>query len=423
MQLVSRLSASNWNTVIRALSENRQPENALSLCKQMVRNSFLPDNYALSFIFRACAETADVVSVLMYHGLVIKLGWERYDYVQNGLIHSYASCKSIDSARKLFDQSSNRDVITWTAMINGYLKIGEIVFARELFDQMPMKNAVSWSSMINGYAQMGMFKESLGTFNDLLIAGIQPNHSGLVGALSACASLGALAQGSWIHEYIDRNNIKMDAPLATALLGMYAKCGCIDIACDIFEKMPSRDVFAYTSLIMGLADHGESVTALKFFRRMEEDGVCPNEVTFVSALSACSRMGLVEEGLRIFGSMKDVYGIVPGPKHYGCLVDILGRAGLVEHAEKVIRMMPMEPDSCVLGSLLNACRVHGNVEMGRMTVDGLSERSVSLDHSGLQVLLSNIYANLDKWNDVERIRKGMEEKKVKKVTGCSSIEF
>ncbi|KAI3462266.1 hypothetical protein Pfo_018929 [Paulownia fortunei] len=406
LHFASHRSVSIWNTVIRALSENNKPENAFLLCKQMAKISFLPDNYTFSFIFRACAEISDVILVLMYHSLVIKLGWERYDYVQNGLIHCYASCQSVDSARKLFDESCNRDVVTWTALINGYLKTGELLFARELFDQMPNKNAVSWSSMINGYAQMGMFTEALEIFNDMLIAGIQPNPSGLVGALSACTHLGALVQGRWIHAYIDQNNMELDVELGTALIDMYAKCGCISIACDIFGKMPCRDVFAYTSLIVGLADHGESMSALKFFRRMEDEGVRPNEVTFI--------------WLRIFGSMRDVYGIVPGPKHYGCLVDLLGRAGLLEQAGKVVRRMPMEPDSYVLGALLNACRVHGNINLGKIMVDGLTERS--LGHSGVHVLLSNIYASVNKWDDVERVRKGMEEKKVKKVTGCSLLE-
>ncbi|KAK6127535.1 hypothetical protein DH2020_038738 [Rehmannia glutinosa] len=415
LHLVSYRSVSIWNTAIRALSENHQPENAFLLCKQMVNSTILPDNYTFSFIFRACAEISDVVLVLMYHSLVIKLGWERHDYVQNGLIHCYASCKSIESAHKVFDHSSNRDIVSWTAVIM------PLPPHRELFDAMPDKNAVTWSSMINGYTQMGMFVEALQTFNDMLIAGIRPNPSGLAGALSACAHLGALIQGKWIHAYIDRNNINLDIALSTTLIDMYAKCGRIDIACDVFDKMPHRDVFAYTSLILGLADHSETNRALEFFKRMENEGVRPNEVTFICVLSACSRMGLVEEGLRIFERMTGIYGIVPGPKHYGCLVDLLGRAGLLEQAAKVVRMMPVEHDSYVMGALLNACRVHGDdMVVGKLMVDGLNEGS--LDHSGLHVLVSNIYASMNKWDEVERVRKGMVEKRVKKVTGCSLLE-
>ncbi|KAH6799340.1 hypothetical protein C2S51_035824 [Perilla frutescens var. frutescens] len=416
LRLSSHRSVSIWNTVIRASSQNHRPQNAFLLCKHMIKNGVLPDNYTFSFVFRACAQLCDVVAALMCHSLVIKLGWERYDYVQNGLVHCYACCESVEFARNVFDESSDRDVITWTAVINGYLKIREIGPARELFDEMPNKNAASWSSMINGYAQMGMFKEALETFNDMLISGIRPNLSGIVGAVTACTYLGALAQGMWIHAYIDRSFMELDGVLGTALVDMYAKCGCIAIALDVFEKIPCRDVFAYTSLVSGLANHGESITALEVFRRMEDEGVEPNEVTFICVLSACSRAGLVEEGLRIFRRMTDIYGIEARPQHYGCLVDLLGRVGLLEQAEKVVRSMSVEADAYVVGALLNACRVHGNMDSGKALADGLSE------HSGVHVLVSNIYASLNKWEDVERVRKEMAEKRVKKVAGCSLVE-
>lgn len=415
-------SASAWNTVIRASYENHRPQNALLLCKQMIDNGFSPDNYTLSFIFRACVELSDAISASMCHTLVIKLGWERHDYVQNGLVHCYASCDSINSARKVFDESPARDVVTWTAVINGYLKIGEIGHARELFDEMPNRNAASWSSMINGYAQMGMFAESLQTFNDMLSSGTRPNHSAAVGALSACAYLGAPAQGMWIHAYIDRRNMELDAALGTALVDMYAKCGCIAIARAVFDKIPYRDVFAYTSLISGLADHGESSDALAVFRRMEEEGVCPNEVTFVCVLCACSRGGLVEEGLRIFRRMREVYGIEAREKHYSCLVDLLGRAGMVEEAEKVAGRVWSEgegdADACMVGALLQAWRVYGNGNGSLELVDGLRERS----GIGVGVLVSNVYASLKKWEDVERVRKEMAERRVNKVGGCSLVE-
>ncbi|KAL8550028.1 hypothetical protein ACS0TY_008742 [Phlomoides rotata] len=419
LHLSSHRSVSIWNTAIRALSENHQPHNAFLLCKHMVRSSLLPDNYTFSFLFRACAEISDVVLASMCHSLVIKLGQGRYDYVQNGLIHCYASCTSIDSARRLFDESSNRDVITWTAMINGYFKIGEPGLARKLFDKMPIKNAASWSCMINGYAHLGMPMEALEIFNNMLISGIRPNFSGFVGALSACTSLDALVQGMWIHAYIDRNNMKLDGVLGTALIDMYSKCGCIGIALDVFERLPSRDVFAYTSLILGLANHGESIRALELFKRMEDEGVRPNEVTFICVLIACSRVGMVEQGLRIFGRMKDVYGIIPRSQHYGCLVDLLGRAGLVEEADEVVRKMPVEADEFVLGALLNACRFNGDMNFEKTTVDGLSERC--LDHSGVHVLVSNIYASLNKWDDVERVRREMADRRVKKVVGFSLL--
>ncbi|KAG6719410.1 hypothetical protein I3842_03G003700 [Carya illinoinensis] len=409
-----------WNSMVRAFSERNEPLKALSLYKDMLESGFLPNNYTFSFLLRACADLSDVSLGLILHSQVIRLGWESYDFVQNGLIHLFATCNCMGAARKLFDGSVNRDVITWTALINGYVKGGLVRVAREFFDQMPEKNVVSWSAMINGYAQVGLFKEALELFNDMQVSGFRPNHASIVGALTACAFLGALDQGRWIHAYVDRNGMELDRVLGTALVDMYAKCGCIETARCVFDEMPNRDVFAFTSLISGLANHGLSTSAIELFIRMKSEGVIPNEVTFICVLSACSRVGLVDEGMRIFNSMSQFYGIEPGVQHYGCLVDLFGRAGMLKEAKKVVRAMPMEPDSYVLGALLNACRVHGDFELGKETVEHFVQQS--LDHGGVHVLLSNMYASANKWDDVAKVRKGMEEKKVKKVPGCSLIE-
>ncbi|KAI7754303.1 hypothetical protein M8C21_024819, partial [Ambrosia artemisiifolia] len=321
---------------------------------------------------------------------------------------------------KMFDGCLSKDVVTWTAVVNGYVKVGDVKVARQLFDEMPERNSVSWSAMINGYVQVGLFKEGLDLFNEMLGCGFEANHSSVVGALSACGFLGALDQGRWIHAYVDRKGMELDGVLGTALVDMYAKCGCIELAYRVFEQMPVRDVFAFTSLISGMANHGESARAIALLSRMEREGVKPNEITFICVLNACSRMGLVKEGLRVFESMTVVHGIKPSVQHYGCLVDLLGGAGMLEQAKKVVAEMPMEPDSYVLGALLNACRVHGNVELGSEMVEGLTERG--LDRSGVHVLLSNIYASVNQWGYVENVRKRMEDKQVKKDPGCSLIE-
>ncbi|GKV26820.1 hypothetical protein SLEP1_g36049 [Rubroshorea leprosula] len=410
-----------WNTMIKAFVETNQNTRALSLCKKMVRSGFMPNNYTFSFVLRACTEVSELSLGAASHAQVIKLGWESYDFVQNGLIHLYASCSLMDSARKVFDMGVNRDVITWTALINGYVKCGEVRVAQQLFDQMPEKNVVSWSAMITGHVQVGLLREALELFNEMQVSGFRPNHAAIVGALTACAFLGALDQGRWIHAYVDRNGMELDKLLGTALIDMYAKCGCIEMACCAFNEMKNRDVFAFTSLISGLANHGQSARALELFARMQNEGVVPNEVTFICILSACSRMGLVDEGLRIFSDMSKVYGIEPWVQHYGCLVDLLGRAGMLEDAKKLVREMPLEPDSYVLGALLNACRMHSDVELGKETVQSLAKRS--LDHDGVHVLLSNMYASVNQWEGVVKVREEMEDKKVRKVPGCSLIEL
>lgn len=214
--------------------------------------------------------------------------------------------------------------------------------------------------------------------------------------------------------------MSLDRMLGTALIDMYAKCGCIEMACSVFDEMDDRDVYAFTCLISGLANHDKSEAAIDFFNRMQDEGVLPNEVTFVCVLNACSRMGMVDEGLRIFESMSNRYAIEPQIQHYGCLVDLLGRAGKIEEAKKVVREMPLQPDSYTLGALLDACRVHGDVQLGEEMVDSLVQRC--LDHGGVHVLLSNMYASADKWEDVSKVRKKMEDKNIRKLPGCSSIE-
>ncbi|KAI3798710.1 hypothetical protein L1987_33988 [Smallanthus sonchifolius] len=419
-QSIPHRSTYIWNTMIRAFSEQGKSETALDLFKRMFGCGFLPTNYTFSFVLRACADLCEVNLGLECHNLAIKLGWESYDFVQNGLIHLYAVCNCLDCCSRLFDSSLNRDVITWTAVINGYVKAGKVEVARQLFDEMPNKNNVSWSVMINGYVQVGLFKEGVDMFSDMLRHGLRPNRASIVVALSACGFLGALDQGRWIHAYVDKKKMELDGILGTALVDMYAKCGCIELAYRVFEEMPCRDVFAFTSLISGLANHGESAGALALFSKMEMEGVKPNDITFICVLNACSRMGLVKEGLRVFETMTNVYGIMPSVQHYGCLVDLLGGAGMLEQAKKVVTEMPLEPDFYVLGALLNACRVHGDVELGSEMVEGLVERG--LDLSGVHVLLSNIYASVDQWGYVENVRKKLEDKKVKKDPGCSLIE-
>ncbi|GAB2228824.1 hypothetical protein Droror1_Dr00022955 [Drosera rotundifolia] len=412
-----------WNTIIRTLTEtNNEPVEAIYLYKEMLAHGLLPNNYTFSFIIRACVNLCDLWMGRLVHAQVVKLGWEDYDFVLNGFIHLYAVCGAMDDSTKLLGRDVNRDVVAWTAVINGYLKSGRVAEARELFDEMPERNAVTWGAMVAGYAQMGYFREALELFNEMIMmrGGIRPQHACIVGALTACAALGALDQGRWLHGYVDKNKMELDMKLGTSLVDMYAKCGCIEMALCVFEEIPCKDVFHYTSLISGLSNHGMSAGAIQLFRRMELEGVCPNEVTFISVLSACSRMGFVDDGLQIFRSMKSKYGIQPGVEHYGCMMNLLGTAGLLEEAEKIMRSMPMKPDAHVLGALLNACRVHGDVELGKEMIQQLMEQG--LDHGGSHTGLSNLLASSNQWDEVERTRKEMEEKKVRKLPGCSSIE-
>ncbi|VAH28695.1 pentatricopeptide repeat-containing protein At5g66520-like [Triticum dicoccoides] len=430
------------NILLRGLLPDA-PLRALALFPRLRRilPAFLPNNYTFSFLLTASIATAIPIPspsftssahtqlICALHALAVTLGWDAHAYVSNGFIHAYASRGFLDAARRVFDTAvlaRTDDVCSWTSLLTAYARAGHMDDARSLFDGMPHKTPIAWSAMLSAHVGAGGFVDALEVFDMMLSARIRPNRAAIVGALAACGGLGALEQGRWVHALITATTGRMDAGVATALVDMYAKCGNLDSARQVFAAMPEpeRDVFAYTAMISGLSDHGHCQEAVELFGQMQDQGVRPNEVTFICVLCTCARAGggLVSVAREIFQSMSAVHGIEPGVEHYGSLVDVLGRAGMLAEAAAVVRAMPMRPDSYVLGALLNACRVHGGdgVKLGKQVVEWLAE--LGLDHSGVHVQLSNMYACSSKWEDVVRIRSVMEEKKVAKVPGCSMVE-
>ncbi|CAN6481859.1 unnamed protein product [Victoria cruziana] len=409
-----------WNTMMRGCVEKDRPILALSLYKKMVDGGDRPNNYTFSFLLRAVVGAGGLVEGRCVHAQIVKLGWASYDFVQNGLIHVYVVLGLVDDARQVFDESSEKDVVSWTAIVNGYAKSGRIETARALFDEMPEKNAVSWSAMIASYAQLGFANEAIEIFREMQLAGLRPNYAAILSVLCACAQVGALEQGKWIHCYVRKQGMELDCAIGTALIDVYAKCGYIDIAHQVFVQMPEKDVCAWTSMISGSAMHGLGERAIELFLKMQRDGVRPNEVTFIGVLSACGQVGLVEYGRRCFENMTRLFNITPGIEHYGCMVNLYGRAGMLEYARALVQTMPVKPDAYVLGALLGAAKMRGDVELAEQMASKLGD--LRLDHGGVHVLISNMYAAAQRWEDVARVRKVMEEKKVKKTPGCSLIE-
>ncbi|XP_031269987.1 pentatricopeptide repeat-containing protein At3g62890-like [Pistacia vera] len=242
----------------------------------------------------------------------------------------------------------------------------------------------------------------------------------MVSLLLACTHLVALETGKWLHAYIMKKVIEVDVALGTALVDMYAKCGSIENAEIVFEELAEKDVMTWTALVVGLAMCGQGDEALKYFHEMQISGLKPDAITLVGALVACSHAGLVEEGISYFNSMTKTYGIQPSIEHYGCFVDMLGRAGRIAEAEELIKKMPMTPDHFVLGGLLGACRIHCNLEVAERVAQQLLE--LYPDNGGSYIILSNIYSLSRKWEEAKRIRELMAERKIKKSPGCSLIE-
>ncbi|EEF43015.1 pentatricopeptide repeat-containing protein, putative [Ricinus communis] len=378
----------SWTTLIQAYSKMGYPSEAIAA---FFRMNCTADRMTLVVVLSACSQLGDFT-----------LGKKILAYMDH----------------HLFDVHS--DVFLGNALLDMYLKCGQPHLARQLFHLMPVKNLVSWNSMISGLAHQGLFKEALHMFRRMQTMGLKPDSVTLVGVLNSCANLGDLELGKWVHSYIDKNHMKADGYVANALVDMYAKCGSIDQAFMVFQAMKCKDVYSYTAMIVGFAMHGKADRALAIFSEMPRMGVRPDHVTLVGVLSACSHAGLLEEGRRHFQDMSRLYHLQPQTEHYGCMVDLLGRAGLISEAEAFTNKMPIVPDASVWGSLLGACKIHAKVELGETVIQKLIEMEPERD--GAYILMSNIYSSANRWRDALKWRKAMKQNNIKKTPGCSSIE-
>ncbi|PKA48476.1 Pentatricopeptide repeat-containing protein [Apostasia shenzhenica] len=314
-----------------------------------------------------------------------------------------------------------RDVYVDSALVDLYAKCGRSDDAKEVFDEMPSRNVVSWSSLISGFVRCNRFKEALSIFCEMLVHGPKPNQVTLTGILAACAHLGALEQGRWVHSYMYRNDIEVNNfTVGTALIDMYAKCGCVDDAFSMFNGLPSKDVYCWTALINGLAVNGRSFECLHLFSRMIQEGLRPNEITFLSVLTACCHGGLLEESEEYFDCMEREYGIKPKLEHYGCMVNLFGRAGNFEKALLYMKNMPMEPSSAMWGALFRACMIHQNFVLGERV--GKHLVGMKPEQSGGYVLLTNLYSLSCRWVEAAGVRTLMRGRMVEKAAGCSWVE-
>ncbi|OVA20923.1 Pentatricopeptide repeat [Macleaya cordata] len=409
----------NWNTMIKAYSKSSKPEKGLEIFIKMRNENVNPNMHTFPILIKSCV---GLPSLSQVHCQIVKFALDIDVYIISSLIKSYSNWGLLDFARKVFDESLDRNIVCWTSLITGYCDNGLVSRARKLFDEMPERNDVSWSAMISGYVRNNCFSEAIALFRKLKkCSGSKPNPSLLVSVLNACANLGASKEGKWVHSYIYENGFGYGLELGTALVDFYAKCGFVEMAQKVFYKMPRKDVTAWSAMISGLAINGCGELALKVFMEMEKSEIKPNAVTFVGILTACSHGGLVDEGWRFFKHMTNDYGISPTIEHFGCMVDLLGRAGQIEEAERLISRMPMEPDGIIWGALLNGCLMHGNVKLGVKVGEHLVE--LEPQHSGRYVLLANLYAKMDKWDGVSRLRRMMRDRNVATVTGSSVIEI
>lgn len=411
----------SWGTMIDGYVQIECLSEALLLYRAMCRTGLGPNDVMVVDLISSCGRLIAIGEGQQFHGIIVKAGFDCYDFIQATIINFYAACGIISLARLQFEVGIKDHLASWNALIAGYMRSGMVEQAAELFNKMPERDVFSWSTMISGYTQSEQPNLALELFLEMIASGIQPNEITMVSVFSAIATLGTLIIGRWGHEFLHKNSIPLNDNLSAAVIDMYAKCGSISTALDVFYEIRDKvsTVSPWNAIICGLAMHGHAKLSLEIFSNLQRLHIKLNSITFIGVLSACCHAGLVEAGERYFKSMKNVYNIEPNIKHYGCMVDLLGRAGRLQEAEELIQNMPMKADAVIWGTLLAACRTHGNVEIGERAAESLVRLEPS--HGPGRVLLSNIYADAGKWEEAFSIRRSMQMQKLKKSPGCSGV--
>ncbi|KVH93051.1 Pentatricopeptide repeat-containing protein [Cynara cardunculus var. scolymus] len=412
-----------WNIMIAGYNRSKLFDESRRVFREMEARRVVPTSVTLVSMLSACSKLKDSDGCKHVHRYVKDGRVETNVVLNNALIDTYAACGEMDAALVVFDKMKTRDVISWTVVLSGFLNAGKLDVAREFFDQMPERDSVSWTAMIDGYVRQNRFKEGLMLFKNMQDAKVEPDEFTIVSVLTACANTNALDLGEWINVSIDKNEdkIKNDVFVRNALIDMYFKCGEVRKAVDVFEKMPVRDKFSWTCVINGYAINGFGNEAIDMFNKMMNASIKPDEICYLGVLCACTHTGMVEEGRKFFASMTIDHGLEPEVEHYGCMVDLLGRAGLLAEAYNTIITMPMAPNSVVWRALLGGCGIHKDVFLAEIAAKKLIE--LDPENGGGYALLCNIYAGSNRWEDLREVRTMMMNRGVTKTLGCSSIEI
>ncbi|KAM6579910.1 hypothetical protein CsatA_003684 [Cannabis sativa] len=443
-----------YNTLIRGLIDFSQIAVNTFMEMRLKPLSSPIDSFTFVFLIKSAANLRCVRFGIQLHCQALIHGLDTHLFVGTTLVSLYSECEVLNFAKKVFDEMSEPNVVAWNAFLNGcfkcgdlrsgeeffemmpirnlsswdillkgYVKLGEIELAKITFLRMSVKDDVSWSTMIVGFAQNGCFDEAFGFFREIHKLRLKPNEASLSGVLSASAQAGTFEFAKVVHCLIEKSGFVWMVSVCNALLDTYSKCGDLGMARLVFERMleKKKSVVSWTSMIASLAMHGYGVEAIELFHKMENCVIKPDGVSFISVLYACSHAGLIEEGCRYFSMMRD-FDIEPTIEHYGCMVDLYGRAGKLEKAYEFACEMPISPNDIIWRTLLGACSLHGNVKLAEQIKKRLSRFDLDNSSSADHVLLSNVYASLGKWEDVASVRRSASEQKIKKAPGWSMIE-
>lgn len=417
---------SAYNYIIGGYLKQGLVKESLSLVRRLVFSHEKPDGYTFSMILKASNCSGYVSSpyslVRVAHAQIIKSDVVADDVLYTALVDSYVKNGRVGFARTLFDMMLKKSVICSTSMISGYMNQGSFGDAEEIFTKTLEKDVVVFNAMIEGYSKSIEYaRKSLDIYIDMQRLNFWPNISTFASIIGACSVLASVEVSQQIQCQLVKTELYTDIKMGSALIDLYSKCGRIEDAQKVFDHMPKRNVFSWTSMIDGYGKNGYPNEALELFSRMKtECHVEPNFVTFLSALSACGHAGLVDKGLEIFESMEKDYSLKPKMEHYACMVDLLGRAGSLQQAWELIMAMPETPNSDVWAALLSSCTLHGDVEMASKAAHELFKLNAN-SRPGAYVALSNTLAAAGKWDSVSELRERMKARGISKDTGYSWV--
>lgn len=392
-----------WNAMISGYAQNGVDEDALKLFVEMLVDTDLsPNETTMASVLPSCVRSEAFARKEDMHGYVVKRGMEKNKFVQNALMDMYSRVGKMEVAQRIFDEMLSRDIVSWNTVITGYVISGRFSEAFCLVSEMQ--------------------RSEEGDEDDGGCKYYKPNNITLMTVLPACGSLAALAKGKEIHGYAIRNLLDSDVAVGSALVDMYAKCGSLVLSRAVFDRLRRRNIVTWNVLIMAYGMHGHGEEALKLFDEMLVRGEAkPSDVTFIAALASCSHAGMVGRGLELFHEMEEKHGVERTPDHYACVVDLLGRAGQLDEAYRLITEMGTGPHQAgAWSSLLGACRIHRNVRLGSIAANHLFE--LEPDEASHYVLLSNIYSAVGLWKEAMEVRNKMKLMGVRKEPGCSWIE-
>jgi pentatricopeptide repeat protein len=389
-EVMTNRDSITWTTMVTGLTQNGLESEALDVFRRMRVQGITIDQYTFGSILTACGALSALEQSKQIHTYAIRTCYDDNVFVGSALVDMYSKCRSI--------------------------RLAETVFRRMAF-----RNIISWTAMIVGYGQNGCSEEAVRAFSDMQRDGIDPDDYTLGSVISSCANLASLEEGAQFHCLALVSGLMPYITVSNALVTLYGKCGSIEDAHRLFDDMSFHDQVSWTALVSGYAQFGKAKETIDLFEKMLSKGVKPDGVTFIGVLSACSRAGFVEKGCSYFYSMQKDHGIAPVDDHYTCMIDLYSRSGRLKEAEKFIKQMPVRPDAIGWGTLLSACRLRGEMEIGKWAAENLLE--IDPQNPASYVLLCSMHAAKGQWNEVAQLRRGMRDRQVKKEPGCSWIKY